>query len=93
VKYALLIYNHEGGMREAMTDEERHRLDAVVDEVLARPNVGPWVRLRETESATTVRHREGGLFLTDGPFVDSKEYIAGLIDRLRAHLAATGARL
>jgi hypothetical protein len=79
VKYALLIYNEEGGTREAMTDEERHRFDAVVDEVLARPNVGPWVRLRETESATTVRHREGGLFLTDGPFVDSKEYIAGLI--------------
>jgi hypothetical protein len=79
VKYALLIYNHEGGTREAMTDEERQRLDAVVEEVLARPNVGPWVRLRETGSATTVRHSDGALFLTDGPFVDSKEYIAGLI--------------
>jgi hypothetical protein len=79
VKYALLIYNQEGGTREAMTDEERRRFDAVVDEVLARPNIGPWVRLRETESATTIRHGERGVFLTDGPFVDSKEYIAGLI--------------
>jgi hypothetical protein len=79
VKYALLIYNQEGATREAMTDEERNRLDTVVDEVLTRPNVGPWVRLRRTESATTVRRREGAVFLTDGPFVDSKEYIAGLI--------------
>ena len=79
MKYALLIYNKEGGTREAMTDEERRRFNAVVDEVLARPNVGPWVRLRETESATTVRQGERGIFLTDGPFVDSKEFIAGLI--------------
>jgi hypothetical protein len=79
MKYALLIYNREGGTREAMTDEERRRFDAVVDEVLARPNVGPWARLRETESATTVRHGERGVFLTDGPFVDSKEYLGGLI--------------
>jgi hypothetical protein len=78
VKYALLVYNREG-MREAMSDEERRRFDAAVDEVLARPNVGPWVRLREVESATTVRHGESGLFLTDGPFVDSKEYLAGFI--------------
>jgi hypothetical protein len=78
VKYALLVYNREG-MREAMTAEERHRFDAAVNEVLARPNVGPWVRLREVESATTVRHGDRGLFLTDGPFVDSKEYLAGFI--------------
>ena len=79
MKYALLIYNQGGGTREAMTDEERRRFDGVVDEVLARPNVGPWVRLREIESATTVRQGERGIFLTDGPFVDSKEYIGGLI--------------
>ena len=79
MKYALLIYNQEGGTRAAMTDEERHRFDEVVEEVLARPNVGPWVRLYETESATTVRQGERGIFLTDGPFVDSKEYIGGLI--------------
>jgi hypothetical protein len=79
VKYALLIYNQEGKTREAMSDEERRRFDAVVDEVLARPNVGPWVRLREVDSATTVQHGERGVFLTDGPFVDSKEYLGGFI--------------
>jgi hypothetical protein len=78
VKYALLIYNREG-TREAMTDEARRRLDAKVNEVLERPSIGPWVRLREVESATTVRNGEHGIFLTDGPFVDSKEYLAGFI--------------
>ena len=78
MKYALLIYNREG-MREAMTDDERRRFDAVVDEALARPNFGPWVRLRSIESATTVRHGEREPFLTDGPFVDSKEYLGGFI--------------
>lgn len=79
MKYALLIYNKEGATRDEMPQEERHRFDAVVSEVLSRPSVGPWVRLRETGSATTVRRGERGIFLTDGPFVDSKEYIAGLI--------------
>ncbi|HET8893954.1 MAG TPA: YciI family protein [Gaiellaceae bacterium] len=79
MKYALLIYNREGCTSKEMTDDERRRFVEVVDEVLARPNVGPWVRLGETESATTVRQGERGTFLTDGPFVDSKEFIAGLI--------------
>ena len=79
MKYALLIYNTEGATRDEMPQEERQRFDTIVNEVLSRPNVGPWVRLRETESATTVRQGERGVFLTDGPFVDSKEFIAGLI--------------
>ncbi len=43
------------------------------------PNVSGWVRLHLVESATTVRHEDGRTLLTDGPFVDSKEYLAGLI--------------
>jgi hypothetical protein len=78
MKYALLIYNTIA-IREALTDNERERFEIRVAEVLARPNLGPWVRLREAESATTVRHAEGRTLLTDGPFVDSKEYLAGLI--------------
>jgi len=78
MKYALLIYNTIA-IRDALTDDERKLFEIRVAEVLARPNVGPWVRLREVESATTVRHDEGRTFLTDGPFVDSKEYLAGLI--------------
>ena len=34
-------------------------------------------RLRSTEDATTVRVRSGDLLVTDGPFTESKEWIAG----------------
>ncbi|MBA3523779.1 MAG: hypothetical protein H0T85_04355 [Geodermatophilaceae bacterium] len=41
---------------------------------------GKWVlgeRLRPTEDATTVRVRAGELLVTDGPFTESKDWIAG----------------
>jgi hypothetical protein len=38
--------------------------------------------LAPAETATTVRHRDGGLSLTDGPFAETKEQLLGfyLID-------------
>jgi hypothetical protein len=47
--------------------------------VLARPCVTGWVRLHADESATTVRNDEGRTLLTDGPFIETKEYLAGVI--------------
>jgi hypothetical protein len=41
---------------------------------------GKWVtgdRLRPVQDATTVRVRSGELLVTDGPFTESKEWIAG----------------
>ena len=41
---------------------------------------GAWLsgdRLRPVEEATTVRVRGGDLLITDGPFTESKEWIAG----------------
>lgn len=34
-------------------------------------------RLRPAQDATTVRRRDGELLVTDGPFIEGKEYIAG----------------
>jgi hypothetical protein len=34
-------------------------------------------RLRETESATTVRVRDGETLITDGPFAETNEYLGG----------------
>jgi hypothetical protein len=58
--------------------------------VPAEDNIGEWVdevdargvhvfgeRLRPVEDATTVRVRGGELLVTDGPFTESKEWIAG----------------
>lgn len=41
---------------------------------------GEWImgdRLRPTEDARTIRVRGGQLLVTDGPFTESKEWIAG----------------
>ena len=41
---------------------------------------GKWItgdRLRPAEDATTVRMRAGELLVTDGPFTESKDWIAG----------------
>jgi hypothetical protein len=47
--------------------------------VLRRPNVTGWARLSSDASATTLRSDGERTLLTDGPFIDSKEYLAGLI--------------
>jgi hypothetical protein len=66
------------------TDPEAEEYDAGLD------NIEEWVadndrrgvavlgdRLRPVEDATTVRMRGGELLVTDGPFAETKEWIAG----------------
>jgi hypothetical protein len=78
LRYALLAYGSTD-VRDRMPKDERRRVDAGIAEILARPNVTGWLRLQNVESATTVRHEEGRTLLTDGPFVDSKDYLGGFI--------------
>jgi hypothetical protein len=73
VQYALLIYGEGGG------DRATRELHPSIAAVLDRPNVTGWVRLHRPGSATTVRLEARKALLTDGPFVDSKEYLGGLI--------------
>jgi hypothetical protein len=87
MQYALLAYSPHDAPADA-----RQEIDAGIAAVLARPNVTGWVRLHAAESATTVRHQDGTTLLTDGPFIDSKEFLAGVIlveaDNLDEALAA-----
>jgi hypothetical protein len=78
LRYALLAYGNVD-VRDRTTKDERRRIDAGIAEVLERPNVTGWLRLQDVESATTVHHEQGGTLLTDGPFVDSKDFLGGLI--------------
>jgi hypothetical protein len=78
LRYALLIYNNTE-VRDRMADDERQRIAAEVAEVLARPNVTGWLRLQDVESATSIRYEQGRTLLTDGPFVDSKDFLGGFI--------------
>jgi hypothetical protein len=74
MQYALLIYS-----TEESTPEERQVVEAGVAPVLARPYVTSWARLYAPQAATTVRQQQGETLLTDGPFVDTKEYLGGVI--------------
>jgi hypothetical protein len=78
LRYALLIYGNTEVV-ERTTDETRRRINAGVAEVVARPNVTAYLRLQRIESATTMRLEHGKTLLTDGPFVDSKDFLGGLI--------------
>ena len=74
MQYALLIYG-----RPNTQGETPGPIPDAIAAVLARPYVTGWARLHADESATTLRTGEGKTLLTDGPFIDSKEYLAGLI--------------
>jgi hypothetical protein len=74
VQYALLIYGEGDGDGRATRE-----IDPGIAAVLDRPNVTAWVRLQRPGSATTARLEARKTIFTDGPFVDSKEYLGGLI--------------
>jgi hypothetical protein len=75
MKYALLIYS-----REARSPRRPSReMPAGVAAVIERPEVTGYARLEPTETATTVTFEGRKTLLTDGPFIDSKEFIGGLI--------------
>ena len=93
MRYALLIYN-DSEVLDRTPEEEQRRINAGVYEVLERPNVSGWLRLRNVEAATTVRYEQGRTLLTDGPFIDSKDYVGGFVvveaENLDSALAIAG---
>ena len=72
MKYALLAYN-------SAAVDQRGPIPPAIAEALTRPNVKSWARLQAAGSATTLSSPGGKTLLTDGPFVDSKEYLGGVI--------------
>jgi hypothetical protein len=86
MQYALLIYGRQNA------HEAARPIEGAIAAVLARPYVTGWARLHADESATTVRSGEGRTLITDGPFIETKEFLAGLIiveaDNLDGALAA-----
>jgi hypothetical protein len=74
MQYALLAY--------AVAEDPDRAARPIPDglaPLLDQPHVTGWARLHAEESATTLRNDEGRMLLTDGPFIDSKEYLGGLI--------------
>ena len=80
-RYLLSTHTVEGEQREPMTDEQMResyqRLTRIEQEMNAGGAWGFSARLHEPETATVVRAAAGDVLTTDGPFVESKEHIAG----------------
>ena len=89
MQYALLAY-----VPPEDTDRAARPIPAPLSALLDHTAVTGWARLHADESATTLRSHEGRTLLTDGPFIDSKEYLGGLIlieaDNLDGALAIAG---
>lgn len=80
MQYMLMIYSNEGGWSELSTAEQERWLAAYGAYTEALTKAGVMVggsRLGASETATTVRMKEGRPQVLDGPFVDSKEQLGG----------------
>jgi hypothetical protein len=79
-KYVALIYGEESG-REGMTPEDGAKVMASYNEytqkAMAAGIVSAGEGLQGTNTATTIRVRDGQLSTTDGPFAETKEQLGG----------------
>jgi len=76
MRYALLICHDENVITG--TDPARVAgFNAVYQQLGDRLLEG--IRLRPTTASTTVRVRDGGVVIADGPFAETKEQIAGVL--------------
>jgi hypothetical protein len=76
MKYALLLYSSPEARDRHLAGGEA--ILAEYDAIFDLPDVVDGLRLEGPESATTVQVNDGQTLLTDGPYVDAKEYLGGL---------------
>ncbi|MFD9462528.1 YciI family protein [Streptomyces sp. NPDC060027] len=79
MKYVLFICTPVGGEERGPAEiSDDARFTSYVQEVRDRDIVRGGARLRPPTDATTVRVQGDEVLLSDGPFVESKEYVAGI---------------
>jgi len=80
VKYVALVYYQES-IINAMTEQAWHDLNqeciAGVERLTDQGNYVAGQALHPVESATTVRVRDEEVLISDGPFAETKEQLAG----------------
>ena len=80
MKYAFTIYGDES-RRESATPEQQEQMaqayGAVTQEMQGKGVLVAGEGLYPTQTATTVRVREGEQSVTDGPFAETKEQLGG----------------
>jgi hypothetical protein len=77
MKYALLIYGTPD-VRE-LPEQELRAVVGEYEALIDAPGVVDGMQLQTTDAATTVRVDDGRAFLSDGPFVEAKEYLGGIL--------------
>ncbi|MFD5819402.1 YciI family protein [Streptomyces sp. NPDC127038] len=79
MRYALFICAPADGEEPVPEDiASGPRIASYLQEVPERGIVRCGARLRPATDATTVRVRGDEVLLTDGPFVEAREYVAGI---------------
>jgi hypothetical protein len=80
MRYMLLVYSKEAEMGK-MSEEEANQIKsghwAVMEETAKRGIFRGAEPLKPTGTATTVRAQAGKPIITDGPFAETKEQLAG----------------
>jgi hypothetical protein len=76
MKYALMIYSKPGSL-ESLSEAEYAEVNAEFLAIRDDPACLDGAQLHPTEMSTTVRVDGGETLVTDGPFADVKEVVAG----------------
>jgi hypothetical protein len=80
MQYILLIYDNENAMKSRSPAEMGQLMSAYQkfsQEIVSAGNFKAGDPLQPTNTATTVRNREGKTLVTDGPFAETKEQLGG----------------
>jgi hypothetical protein len=80
MRYMLLIYTREDGLARRSTEEMQQVMSghfAVMNDARTRGALEKAEPLANTTTATTVRIQNGAPIVTDGPFAETKEQLAG----------------
>lgn len=80
MRYMLLIYTREDVRARSSAEEMQAVMNghyAVMQETRAKGILEAAEPLANTSTATTVRHQNGKPLVTDGPFAETREQLAG----------------
>src|SRR5262245_16662566 len=78
-QYALIMYHPPEGPPQDNWQEQRQAWQTFTDDLTAAGALVFNQGLAGIDSATTVRVRDGETQITDGPFAETKEILAGVV--------------
>jgi hypothetical protein len=82
VKYVVLIYNNPKNWRQSGSlskEEQDAQFDAFYAELKASGKLMNGTPLAAPETTKTITERNGVISITDGPFAEAKEQLAGFL--------------